>query len=228
MLNTPAHKGRSDQTIQFFKFNRSLWFDYCPKQYHDSHAAPFVYLHFSLDIIICFYQLTNLLQLPHKPPEVRKPPFRKLWITSICDHWNMYSFCGVLGGTVPPDTTLVFDLVLLDIFNRADQVQTKVISTPKDCKRSVMRTDFVRFHFNASLLDGTVFDSRLVLLHVPVTSNNNDCFQTSFLNTPVLNSHSSLSNVLLVQPPANRERSQNSFKVLVTKLVWSLIRFSKM
>uniref|UniRef100_A0A8C1VTC4 peptidylprolyl isomerase n=1 Tax=Cyprinus carpio TaxID=7962 RepID=A0A8C1VTC4_CYPCA len=60
---------------------------------------------------------------------------------------------------VPPDTTLVFDLVLLDIFNRADQVQTKVISTPKKCKRSVMRTDFVRFHFNGTLLDGTVFDS---------------------------------------------------------------------
>lgn len=63
------------------------------------------------------------------------------------------------GDTVPPDTTLVFDLVLLDIFNRADQVQTKVISTPKDCRRSVMRTDFVRFHFNGTLLDGTVFDS---------------------------------------------------------------------
>lgn len=152
----------------------------------------------------------------------------QLWITSICDDWNMCSFCGVLGGTVAPDTTLVFDLVLLDIFNRADQVQTKVISTPTDCKRSVMRTDFVRFHFNASLLDGTVFDSRFVLLHVPVTSINNDCFQTSFLNTPVLNSHSSLSNALLVQPPANRECSQNSRKVLVTKLVWSLIRFSKM
>ncbi|RXN32786.1 peptidyl-prolyl cis-trans isomerase FKBP10-like protein [Labeo rohita] len=39
------------------------------------------------------------------------------------------------GDKVPPDATLVFDLVLLDIFNRADQVQTKVISTPKECKR---------------------------------------------------------------------------------------------
>ncbi|XP_059386628.1 peptidyl-prolyl cis-trans isomerase FKBP10 [Carassius carassius] len=63
------------------------------------------------------------------------------------------------GDKVPPDTTLVFDLVLLDIFNRADHVQTEVIITPKECKRSVMRTDFVRFHFNGTLLDGTVFDS---------------------------------------------------------------------
>lgn len=94
---------------------------------------------------------------------------------------------------MPPDTTLVFDLVLLDVFNRADQVQTKVISTPKDCKRSVMRTDFVRFHFNGTLLDGTVFDSRLVLLSVPVdgTAKNNDCFRTGFLNASVPNSHSS-------------------------------------
>uniref|UniRef100_A0A8C5EMA2 peptidylprolyl isomerase n=1 Tax=Gouania willdenowi TaxID=441366 RepID=A0A8C5EMA2_GOUWI len=63
------------------------------------------------------------------------------------------------GDVVPPDTTLVFDIYLLDLWNKADQVVTKTITTPKDCKRSVMRTDFVRYHFNGSLLDGTVFDS---------------------------------------------------------------------
>ncbi|XP_072523040.1 peptidyl-prolyl cis-trans isomerase FKBP10 [Salminus brasiliensis] len=63
------------------------------------------------------------------------------------------------GDTIPPDTTLVFDLHLLDIFNRADQVQTRVIKSSKNCTRSVMRTDFVRFHFNGTLLDGSKFDS---------------------------------------------------------------------
>ncbi|XP_046709374.1 peptidyl-prolyl cis-trans isomerase FKBP10 [Silurus meridionalis] len=63
------------------------------------------------------------------------------------------------GDTIPPDTTLVFDLVLLDIFNMADRVKTQVIQTPQNCTRSVMKTDFVRFHFNGSLLDGTQFDS---------------------------------------------------------------------
>ncbi|KAK5850908.1 hypothetical protein PBY51_001745 [Eleginops maclovinus] len=63
------------------------------------------------------------------------------------------------GDVVPPDTTLVFELHLLDLWNKADLVVTKTISTPKDCKRSVMRTDFVRYHFNGTLLDGTVFDS---------------------------------------------------------------------
>lgn len=64
------------------------------------------------------------------------------------------------GDVVPPDTTLVFDIHLLDLWNKADMVVTKTITTPKDCKRSVMRTDFVRYHFNGTLLDGTVFDSR--------------------------------------------------------------------
>ncbi|XP_035517241.1 peptidyl-prolyl cis-trans isomerase FKBP10 [Morone saxatilis] len=63
------------------------------------------------------------------------------------------------GDVIPPETTLVFDIHLLDLWNKADLVVTKTITTPKDCKRSVMRTDFVRYHFNGTLLDGSVFDS---------------------------------------------------------------------
>ncbi|KAM7370754.1 hypothetical protein PAMP_010277 [Pampus punctatissimus] len=63
------------------------------------------------------------------------------------------------GDVVPKDTTLVFEVHLLDLWNKADLVVTKTITTPKDCKRSVMRTDFVRYHFNGTLLDGTTFDS---------------------------------------------------------------------
>ncbi|XP_072311762.1 peptidyl-prolyl cis-trans isomerase FKBP10 [Eucyclogobius newberryi] len=63
------------------------------------------------------------------------------------------------GDVVPPDATLIFDLLLVDLWNNADLVVTKTISTPKDCKRSVMRSDFVRYHFNGTLLDGTTFDS---------------------------------------------------------------------
>lgn len=63
------------------------------------------------------------------------------------------------GDAVPPDSTLVFNIHLLDLWNTADMVATRTISTPKDCKRSVMRTDFVRYHFNGTLLDGTTFDS---------------------------------------------------------------------
>ncbi|CAJ1080990.1 peptidyl-prolyl cis-trans isomerase FKBP10 [Xyrichtys novacula] len=63
------------------------------------------------------------------------------------------------GDVIPPDATLVFEIQLLDVWNKADLVVTKTITTPKDCKRSVMRTDFVRYHFNGTLLDSTAFDS---------------------------------------------------------------------
>uniref|UniRef100_A0A1A8D6I1 peptidylprolyl isomerase n=1 Tax=Nothobranchius kadleci TaxID=1051664 RepID=A0A1A8D6I1_NOTKA len=66
------------------------------------------------------------------------------------------------GDAVPPETTLVFDIHLLDLWNKADLVLTRTISTPKECKRSVMRTDFVRYHFNGTLLDGTTFDSSYI------------------------------------------------------------------
>uniref|UniRef100_A0A8C9SX58 peptidylprolyl isomerase n=1 Tax=Scleropages formosus TaxID=113540 RepID=A0A8C9SX58_SCLFO len=60
---------------------------------------------------------------------------------------------------IPPDTTLVFDVHLLDIWNTKDRVQTSTISRPQQCKRAVQRTDFVRYHYNGTLLDGTPFDS---------------------------------------------------------------------
>lgn len=63
------------------------------------------------------------------------------------------------GDMVPPDATLVFDVLLIDLWNKADLVMTTTITTPQDCKRSVKRTDFVRYHFNGTLLDGTIFDS---------------------------------------------------------------------
>ncbi|XP_074518758.1 peptidyl-prolyl cis-trans isomerase FKBP9 [Halichoeres trimaculatus] len=63
------------------------------------------------------------------------------------------------GDVIPPDATLVFHIILLDVWNKADMVVTKTITTPEDCRRSVMRTDFVRYHFNGTLLDGTAFDS---------------------------------------------------------------------
>ncbi|XP_062234490.1 peptidyl-prolyl cis-trans isomerase FKBP10 [Platichthys flesus] len=63
------------------------------------------------------------------------------------------------GDVVPPDTTLVFEIHLLDVWNKADMVVAKTVTTPKDCKRSVMSSDYVRYHYNGTLLDGSVFES---------------------------------------------------------------------
>lgn len=91
-----------------------------------------------------------------------------------------------IGEVVPPDSTLVFDVHLLDVWNRADLVVTKSVTTPKDCKRSVMRTDFVRYHFNGTLLDGTVFDSRCVYSYRLLSAGRCGCVTKTQSSVSVL------------------------------------------
>uniref|UniRef100_A0A8C7P0S5 peptidylprolyl isomerase n=1 Tax=Oncorhynchus mykiss TaxID=8022 RepID=A0A8C7P0S5_ONCMY len=63
------------------------------------------------------------------------------------------------GDVIPADTVLVFDVVLLDIWNTEDKVQTRTLSKPESCKRLVEATDFIRYHYNGTLLNGVPFDS---------------------------------------------------------------------
>nr|XP_015217686.1 PREDICTED: peptidyl-prolyl cis-trans isomerase FKBP10 isoform X2 [Lepisosteus oculatus] len=69
------------------------------------------------------------------------------------------------GNVIPPDTTLVFDVLLLDIWNPDDKVQTRTLDKPQDCKRTVQKSDFIRYHYNGTLLDGTPFDSSYTRNH---------------------------------------------------------------
>lgn len=63
-------------------------------------------------------------------------------------------------GLIPPDATLYFDVVLLDLWNKEDTVQVSTLLRPPHCPRMVQDSDFVRYHYNGTLLDGTAFDSR--------------------------------------------------------------------
>ncbi|NP_001082008.1 FKBP prolyl isomerase 10 L homeolog precursor [Xenopus laevis] len=62
-------------------------------------------------------------------------------------------------GMIPADATLYFDILLQDIWNKNDEVQITTIHKASPCNRSVQDSDFVRYHYNGTLLDGTYFDS---------------------------------------------------------------------
>lgn len=63
------------------------------------------------------------------------------------------------GDLIPPDSILHFDVLLLDVWNPEDGVQINTYHTPPTCSRKVEVSDYVRYHYNGTLLDGTLFDS---------------------------------------------------------------------
>ncbi|XP_041672722.1 peptidyl-prolyl cis-trans isomerase FKBP10 [Cheilinus undulatus] len=63
------------------------------------------------------------------------------------------------GGVIPPDAVLVYDVLLLDIWNTEDKVQIRTLYKPASCNRSSVASDFVRYHYNGTLMSGEAFDS---------------------------------------------------------------------
>ncbi|XP_077447232.1 peptidyl-prolyl cis-trans isomerase FKBP9 [Stigmatopora argus] len=63
------------------------------------------------------------------------------------------------GDLVPADAVLHFDVLLLDVWNPEDGVRIDTYHAPAACPRKVAVSDYVRYHYNGTLLDGTLFDS---------------------------------------------------------------------
>lgn len=63
------------------------------------------------------------------------------------------------GGIIPPDAVLVYDVLLLDIWNEKDKVEIRTLDKPASCRRTTAASDFVRYHYNGTLLSGELFDS---------------------------------------------------------------------
>lgn len=63
-------------------------------------------------------------------------------------------------GVIPPNAVLHFDVLLIDLWNSEDEVQVQTYFRPEKCPRTVQVSDFVRYHYNGTFLDGTLFDSR--------------------------------------------------------------------
>lgn len=72
------------------------------------------------------------------------------------------------GSDIPGQASLVFDVILLDLHNPRDGISVTNQIVPESCTRKSVSGDFVRYHYNGSLLDGTFFDSRCVCVCVNV------------------------------------------------------------
>ena len=64
---------------------------------------------------------------------------------------------------IPPQASLVFHVLLIDVHNPKDTVQLETLELPPGCVRRAVAGDFMRYHYNGSLMDGTLFDSRCVV-----------------------------------------------------------------
>uniref|UniRef100_A0A7M4EVL8 peptidylprolyl isomerase n=1 Tax=Crocodylus porosus TaxID=8502 RepID=A0A7M4EVL8_CROPO len=64
-----------------------------------------------------------------------------------------------VSGVIPPNAVLHFDVLLIDLWNSEDEVQIQTYFKPENCTRTVQVSDFVRYHYNGTFLDGTLFDS---------------------------------------------------------------------
>lgn len=80
----------------------------------------------------------------------------------LCSIFFSFSLCFhcVAGGVIPPDAILVYDVLLLDVWNAADQVEIRIVFKPPSCNRTTAPSDFIRYHYNGTLLSGEAFDSR--------------------------------------------------------------------
>lgn len=59
------------------------------------------------------------------------------------------------GDKIPGSAVLIFDVHVIDFHNPADPVEIETVFRPEGCNVTTRDRDFVRYHYNCSLLDGT-------------------------------------------------------------------------
>nr|CAB3246479.1 peptidyl-prolyl cis-trans isomerase FKBP9 [Phallusia mammillata] len=60
---------------------------------------------------------------------------------------------------IPPNATLLFNFLLLDVWNDNDTIQVETTYLPENCDRKIVASDYVRYHYNGTLLNGKKFHS---------------------------------------------------------------------
>lgn len=64
------------------------------------------------------------------------------------------------GTEIPPQATLVFDVLLEDVHNPKDNVTVENQVVPDPCMRKSAVGDYIRYHYNGTFLNGVTFDTR--------------------------------------------------------------------
>lgn len=59
------------------------------------------------------------------------------------------------GDKIPGSAVLIFDVHVIDFHNPEDPVEIETVFRPEGCNVTTRNRDFVRYHYNCSLLDGT-------------------------------------------------------------------------
>lgn len=63
------------------------------------------------------------------------------------------------GSKIPGSAVLVFDIHIIDFHNPSDSTEVTITYKPDECEKQTRKGDFIKYHYNASLLDGTPIDS---------------------------------------------------------------------
>lgn len=60
------------------------------------------------------------------------------------------------GKDIPGSAVLVFDIHVIDFHNVKDPVQVEILHKSEVCNETSEMNDFIQYHYNCSLLDGTL------------------------------------------------------------------------
>lgn len=71
----------------------------------------------------------------------------------------LFSIMFLSGTKIPGSAVLVFDIHIIDFHNPSDNTEVSVTNKPEECDKQTKKGDFIKYHYNASLLDDTSIDS---------------------------------------------------------------------
>jgi len=63
------------------------------------------------------------------------------------------------GKNIPASATAIFAVEIIDFHNPKDQQEVTVTKAVEGCTRKLQVTDYIRYHYNGTFVDGTLFDS---------------------------------------------------------------------